>query len=523
VSNAWSDGYITEVEYTSSFYKELTPALQSLVATIQLVESPAIDGPYTYLELGCGHGTTSCVLAAANPQGRFYANDFNPTHILNAQRLATEAGIDNLTFLEKSFAELLDAELPEFDFIGLHGIASWINAENLTTIVELIRRRLRPGGMVYVSYNTLPGWATTAPMQHLFEAFSSQLTGTVFQRLERCVALADRLSVGKAKYFAANPALDLWLKTLKTQDRHYLAHEYLCGNWTAFYSADLHARMGEAKLTFVGSASVIENYDDASVAPDLRQLLRETADRGLRETLTDFVLNRQFRRDIFSRGTIRIDTARQRQVLLQTRFALVRARAACGLETQMPGGTVRLDDPVFPAMLDLLAERPRALAELVGHPATSRSGADTIVRAMMSIVSLGYAQVCLPAAGDAERRKRTDRLNDVVLRRATQSGSPRFMASPVLGSGLYVDPVDSMIAVALRSGRDPVDLTLERLRALNQSPVKDGQPITDPAAIRAEIENRVRSFHDGGLAMLQALGILTDLRPQPAVAAAVNG
>lgn len=523
MSNTWSDGYITEVEYTSSFYKELTPALQNLVATIQLVESPPADKPFTYLELGCGNGTSACLLGAANPQGQFYANDFNPTHILNAQRLAAEAGIDNVTFLEKSFAELLEIGLPDFDFIGLHGIASWINAENMSIIVELVRRKLRPGGMVYVSYNTQPGWAISAPMQRLFEAFSGHLTGTVFQRLERCVALADRLSAGKAKFFGANPALDIWLKNLKTQDRHYLAHEYLCGNWTAFYASDMHARMAEAKLTFVGSANVIENYDDTSVSPDLRQLLRETADPGLREMLADFVLNRQFRRDLFSRGTIRIDTARQRQVLLQTRFALVRTRASCALETQVSGGTVRLDDPVFPSMLDLLAERPRSVAELVGHPATSAFGADTIVRAMMSIVSLGYAQVCLPAAGDAERRKRTDRFNDVVVRRATLHGNLRFMASPVLGSGLYVDPVDSIIATAVREGREPVQFTVERLQALKQSPVKDGQPITDPAAVRAEMEKRVQSFHDGGLAFLHALGILTDIRPQPAVAAAVNG
>jgi hypothetical protein len=337
------------------------------------------------------------------------------------------------------------------------------------------------------------------------------------------VALVERLTAGNAKYFGANPQLELWLKNLKTQDRHYLAHEYLCGNWTAFYSADVHAKLAEAKLTYLGSANIIENYDDVSISPDLRQLLKETADRGLREMMTDFILNRQFRRDIFVRGSIRLDPMQQRQVLMQTRFALTRARANCPIETQIAGGTVRLDDPIFVHLLDLLAERPRTIAEIVGHPTTSRFGLDTIVRAMMSIVSLGYAQVCLSAAGDAERRVRTDRFNNVVAQRALKGGHPRFMASPVLGSGFFIDPIDSMIAVAVRAGRDPTELVLERLRTLNQSILKDGQPVTDPAVARAEVESRARNFLDGGLAFLHTLGLFTDIRVQPSVAAAVNG
>ena len=46
------------------------------------------------------------LIAAANPQGRFYANDFNPAHIVFARDLAREARLDNVTFLENFFDEL---------------------------------------------------------------------------------------------------------------------------------------------------------------------------------------------------------------------------------------------------------------------------------------------------------------------------------------------------------------------------------------------------------------------------------
>jgi len=44
--------------------------------------------------------------------------------------------------------------LPDFDYIGLHGIWSWISDENRQVIVDFIRKKLKVGGVLYISYNT---------------------------------------------------------------------------------------------------------------------------------------------------------------------------------------------------------------------------------------------------------------------------------------------------------------------------------------------------------------------------------
>jgi len=59
------------------------------------------------------------------------------------------------------------SDLPDFDFITLHGIYSWISPENRRTIVEFMRRKLKPGGIVYISYNCMPGWAGMMPLRRL--------------------------------------------------------------------------------------------------------------------------------------------------------------------------------------------------------------------------------------------------------------------------------------------------------------------------------------------------------------------
>jgi len=63
-----------------------------------------------------------------------------------------DASGSGATLLEDSFAELAARpELPEFDIIGLHGVWTWISDENSRVIVDFIRRKLRAGGILYIS------------------------------------------------------------------------------------------------------------------------------------------------------------------------------------------------------------------------------------------------------------------------------------------------------------------------------------------------------------------------------------
>src|SRR5690606_16850084 len=84
-----------------------------------------------------------------------------------AQELAQASG-SNAHLFDEAFADFCArSNLPDFDFIGLHGIWSWISDDNRQSIVDFIRRRLKVGGVLYVSYNTQPGWAAMVPLREL--------------------------------------------------------------------------------------------------------------------------------------------------------------------------------------------------------------------------------------------------------------------------------------------------------------------------------------------------------------------
>lgn len=56
-SDALTDaGYVTDITYPETFFRELSPVWLNYVAALGQVPPPDLGRPFTYLELGCGRG-----------------------------------------------------------------------------------------------------------------------------------------------------------------------------------------------------------------------------------------------------------------------------------------------------------------------------------------------------------------------------------------------------------------------------------------------------------------------------------
>lgn len=222
---SWNAGYVTEIAYTRGYYRELTPSLLSFVGLVCGKSIVKLGAPMRYCELGCGQGLSASIIAAANPQIEVHAVDFNPEHIAGARLLADDGRVANAHFHELAFADLNDdpALTGMFDMITLHGIYSWISTNNRSHIVKFIRRRLKPGGLVYVSYNTLPGWAPVMPLRRLMFDHANLRKGPIAPRVSDALAFAEDLKVAGAGYFSQNPALGERLDKLRSMQRIYRA------------------------------------------------------------------------------------------------------------------------------------------------------------------------------------------------------------------------------------------------------------------------------------------------------------
>lgn len=491
----WTDGVAT-IDYTHAFYPEMAPAHLAFALLLKGIAPPPSQG-FAYAELGCGQGLTTNLLACLHPDARFEAVDVLPSHIAGATALAQDAGHDNVQFFEETFAAFAGRGGADFDVIALHGVWSWVSPENRRILLEIISRRLKPGGAVFLSYNCLPGWAADMPVRHLLLERVAAERGPLPQRIDRALDFMARLA-RQGGYFDHVPSAAALLESLRGKTDNYIAHEYLNRDWSPFYHADIAGQMAGTGLSFAASATLLDHLDAWRLGPQAAALVEE-AEGSARETLRDTLTYTRFRRDIFVRQPRCLSVAERRAQLGALRFGLTVPR------NEVPESATSLTgDQVLPAALygplaDALVE-PRSLDQLL---AQLPHGFDAVVEALTVLVGLGAAAPSL-GEGDAER---CHRFNGAVLARNRHSPDIRQLAAPVLGSGLVVDVLDRLFLLAERDGADPAAFAWTVLHGRGKRLRRDGQWLETAEENLAELGRLHAGFLRSRREWLAGLGL----------------
>lgn len=504
----WSEGYVTGIEYTISFFHELTPDNLRFALLQQGLATPR--GPVSYLELGAGHGLTANLVAAVNPDVEVVAVDFNPAHISGARALAEKAGTRNVTFLERSFEELArDDSLQSFDFIVLHGVYSWVSEANRGYIRDIIRRNLKPGGVVYVSYNAYPGWSSGATLQRVLRDGGAIGGGEITQQIGQGVRLLNRLKELNAGFFAANPGAAVRLEDLQKRPLSYLAHEYMNSDWDAFFFSDVARAFGETKVTYGGQAALAAQTDVLNFTADQRQFLASIPDPVFRELARDVILNTSFRRDIYLRGATALSRQVQKDLWNDQRFLLLRDAAEVPRKINARVGEISLHADVYDPVLAALARGPQTLAELVTDADVSRIPWEQVVEALHFLSLVGAVHLAQPAAGEEERTARARAFNAAIVERVKAGDSIQVLASPVTGSGIGLDNLSQLLFAAHASGiEDKAAFVRQQLRDKGHTLLKDGAPIENEAAEAEHLRAAIASFENDTFKILQRAGIV---------------
>jgi predicted O-methyltransferase YrrM len=488
---AWNEGYVIEEAYTSGFFRKQSPVHLSAACALNGFEPVDTRRPFTCFELGSGQGFTANVLAAANPHAQFFAADFMPGHIVTANELGEAAQLPNVQHLEKSFAQLAagEVDLPPLDFITMHGVYSWITPENRRHIVDFMARYLKPGGIVYVSYNAMPGWSAATPLQRQVLEHARAVPQRLQSQVSQAKALIDRLIDAGATYFNANAngvlksRLDSWARDKSV----YLAHEYMNESWQALYHADVVRDFAAAKLDFACSAELCMNVNPSQLGQEQRELVESIHDPLLRETVLDYLQNTAFRTDIFIRGARRMTPARRQQWWDDLGLALTVPRrfATLGLPADEPNFASAVLDVLAdgPLPLRVLGERcgvaPEALANLAALLVWHDQGTPYIVDAVS------------PSTGS------TLRFNAAVAEDAVFNDRYQALASPVLGSGVSASALQRLVYRAVREHGLPLDRAvlaqrIRRVLADQGEPIVLGlEPLPNKEAELAEIRRTV--------------------------------
>lgn len=513
MSESWNQGYLTEVGYTYGYYREVNPVFQRFCLLIRGFAPPAASASDVHCELGFGQGVSLAINAAASP-GRYVGTDFNPAHAAHAHDLAGPSH-DHLEIYDDSFEQLLAREdLPQFDSISLHGIWTWVSVENQALIVEFARRRLKAGGVLYISYNCFPGWAPNHPLRQLFAVYDryGANPGAATARVEAALAFTEQMLAAKPGYLAVAPQVPARFSQIKKQNRNYLAHEYFNREWNCMYFTDVVERLAGAKLEFAATAVPLDMVPVVNLTAEAQQFLGGIPDPILREQARDYFVNQQFRRDLFMRGARALPPAEQRRRMLDQRFVLLTPEDETPLKVQAPLGEAALQASIYrPVIAALAAEghRPKSLREVFA--ACPDVAPVQVEQAVIVLVAMTAAAPCQEEAAVQQVKARCEALNRRILERAIYAAEIEAMASPVIGGGVGVARFQQLFLLARRDGKKtPAEWAArvwEILQAQNQRIQKDGKALETPEENLAELTEQAKTF-EKRLPVLKALMVI---------------
>ena len=509
----WTSGYVADIDYTSDFFRELTPSHLGFCA-LSRGHDHGLDQPkLTYCELGCGQGFSANLLAAANPHIEFHAMDFNPAHMAGAANLARDAELDNVHFYDRSFEDFGEEPgLPkDFDVIALHGVYSWVSKEHQQHITEFVSKRLKPGGLVYISYNALPGWAPAMPLRRILTNHAGQGSGPLSERIAAAMKFADRLQDSGAVYFSGNPALAKKMDKMKSMATSYLAHEYFNKDWTPFHFEDVAADMSQAKLSFLGAADPRDHVDDASLTEQQMDLLQSQNDPVQRESLRDILLNEQFRADIFVKGKLQHTERGAVGAWFKTPLALARQYGGGTIKLSWRRGEIPMEQDQYGPVLTALADGPMTARDLLERGVFGEMQWGEISRMLTLLIGDGYLAPCLPQEGLADRTERCRLFNLAVAKRSEETETLQFFASPVTGGGIALDRLEQLFLLARSEGHetpgDWADLAWRILAPQGQRLQKDGRILETAEENLSLLRVRATAFAARRLPLCETLGL----------------
>ena len=434
--------YVDDVSYVRHFIDDLAPARLRLAAALNgLVPPPATD--FDYCELGCAHGDTLVALAAAHPDARFLGVDLLAEHVASAKKLAKEGALDNVGVLERDFSQLLAEDLGPFDYVVAHGVLSWIGPDKRKALIDFASTKLKPGGLLFVSYNAMPGWSAVEPLRQILLNGGGGESSSL-ARAEKGLAFAHALRSAGAEYFASNPSASAMLDTMTKAGLSYVVHEYLHEHWSPMYFARVAWEMAAGDLHFAGVLPLFANFRDTALSPSLARALAHVTDRIELESLRDFATNEFFRRDLYVKGRAPRTEDNTNAYFEETVFGLL---GPVSKTVKLPHRELVLEGESFEAVAEALTYGARTF-EADARPALRKL-----------VVAEQVVPTTRPTLAtktfDASARFEIPLAFNQCTVRKIGGEAPLLLVSPVTGSAHSISALEALALRALVESEDP--------------------------------------------------------------------
>ena len=278
------------------------PFLESYARLLGL--SPAPASTARILEIGSSYGGNLISQALFYPKATFTGIEIAPTQVSVGKTYIEQLGITNFELLEGDVNESHD-HLGTYDYIIAHGFYSWVDDETKDNFLRLCKEHLAENGILYMSYNTYPGWHKMDSVRALLQ-FANKDIDTLNHRekVRHGKTVASKLGALMLEYDTVKTQQASFLQslrqTLQKQDC-YVGHDHLEPVNTPVYFHQCIDHMAEHGFTYLCDCDLNLSFPtvyDEILGTKLQDLAPH--DPLAREQYIDFMLNTAFRKSLFT-------------------------------------------------------------------------------------------------------------------------------------------------------------------------------------------------------------------------------
>ncbi|AHE97947.1 methyltransferase regulatory domain-containing protein [Thioalkalivibrio paradoxus] len=468
------------------------------------------------LELGCAAGGNLLPVAWFLPGTHCLGIELSREQALRGKALGEAMGLANLAIEHRDILDFPVAGEP-FDYIVAHGVFSWVPEHVREHILAICGSRLAPGGIAYISYNTLPGGRQR---EMLRDMFLHHLRGreSPRERLSGARELLEFLATPLEQVPAGHDWLQQELQYLRTARDSYLYHEYLEDRNDPLLFSDFVDAASRHGLQYLAD-SQLHTLFPSTLGSAAEQALSRCDDLVCEQQYADFLRLRPFRQSLLCRTADPLNREIDLDGLLSLPLYADLVPARDGRRFRNGAGhEFQVDDRLARAVLGILAAAypraltlaeawPKAVATLSAkHRARAADGVPaSLAPVLFNLFASNGLQVTWtapecwrrepPAATTGPCASRLARM--LAKQGETLIPTPRHQA-------LELDPVSSRMTGLLDGSRDArqvVDTLLaEALTGADWARALAGEP---PERIlpglRANLDSLLRLFERHGL------------------------
>jgi methyltransferase-like protein/SAM-dependent methyltransferase len=497
-----------QIPYTSHAFPQTHPDRLATTARIFRLSPPDVAACRA-LELGCASGGNVIPMAFNLPGSEFVGVDLSRHQVEEGRRTIDALGLRNIRIEHASILDI-DDTWGAFDYIICHGVFSWVERAVQDKLLTIAASNLTPDGVVYISYNTYPGWHMREMVRHMMRYHAEQFTEPHVQ-VEQARALLTFLASASKDAGPYNQLLTGEAERLGRSPDSYLFHEHLERTNLPMYFHEFIERAERVGLQYLSEAVVSEmltSHFPASVAATLERI---SPDLLHLEQYMDFARNRQFRQTLLCHAGLRPTRALSPDVLhgLMMSSPAESTTASPDLTPGVPvaftSGTRRAEvaSPATKAALTMLMERwPCAidveeLAEVALEHATRfplQASVEDVRRDMMEELfgAVLYGLIEL----HTQPPPCTNRPSDTPLAHPVAALQARS-GNQVVNTHHAMHELDALtlevlkLADGRRQRHEIVDVVVEWFETGRLLLEDDGKPVTDLHDARAMLSERV--------------------------------